>query len=283
VHGITLIAFIGSVFSPWYKFARRGGGGVPENHVTMNVALYGGAGKRWAMTERNAAALQRDENHLQIGPSGLHWDGTCLTATIEEVTFPLPGRIRGTIKLFPQGLATHEVKLDGIGLHRWSPIAPGARVEVEMEKPALRWKGTAYFDTNSGDAPLEEGFVGWDWSRAKLSDGTAVLYHGVRRGGEPFSVALRYNEAGLAENFDPPPEVTLPRTFWRMPRITRSEAGASVTQVLEDAPFYSRSVLRSRLLGQDVVAVHESLSLERFVKPWTQFMLPFKAPRALFR
>jgi carotenoid 1,2-hydratase len=39
-------------------------------------------------------------------------------------------------------------------------------------------------------------------------------------------------------------------------------------------------VLRSRLLGEDVTAVHESLSLDRFDTPWVQFMLPFKAPRA---
>jgi carotenoid 1,2-hydratase len=50
--------------------------------------------------------------------------------------------------------------------------------------------------------------------------------------------------------------------------------------VLEDAPFYTRSVLQTRVLGEDAVAVHESVSLERFVTPWVQFMLPFKAPRA---
>jgi carotenoid 1,2-hydratase len=282
VHGITLIAFIGSVFSPWYRFARRGGRlARPENHVCMNVALYGGNGKRWAMTERGAGALRRDATHLQIGPSSLHWDGTVLTAEIAETTCPIPGRLRGRIRVHPQALPTHEVFLDGAGLHRWSPIAPGARVEVEMVNPALRWQGTAYLDTNSGDTPLEEAFGGWNWSRAKVVGGTAVLYHGLRRTGDRFCVALRYDRHGNAENFDPPPEVTLPRTFWRMPRITRSEAGAQVVQGLEDAPFYSRSVLRSRLMGEEVTAVHESLSLDRFVTPAVQFMLPFKAPRAL--
>jgi carotenoid 1,2-hydratase len=247
----------------------------------MNVALYGGNGKRWAMTERGAGALRRDAAHLQIGPSSLHWDGTVLTAEIAETTCPIPGRLRGRIRVHPQALPTHEVFLDGAGLHRWSPIAPGARVEVEMVNPALRWQGTAYLDTNSGDTPLEEAFGGWNWSRAKVVGGTAVLYHGLRRTGDRFCVALRYDRHGNAENFDPPPEVTLPRTFWRMPRITRSEAGAQVVQGLEDAPFYSRSVLRSRLMGEEVTAVHESLSLDRFVTPAVQFMLPFKAPRAL--
>ena len=278
-HGITIIAFIGSVFSPWYKWARRNGGGNPENHVAMNVALYGRGGKRWAMTERNAASLQRDSQNLQIGRSSMHWDGTALTVTVDEVTAPIPSRLRGTLKLFPQGLATHEVKLDGVGLHRWSPIAPGARVEVSMAQPALTWQGTAYFDTNAGDAPLEEGFTHWDWSRAKLRDGTAVLYHGERLNGDRFCIALRYDQSGNAEAFSPPPEFTLPRSFWRMPRVTHSDSQARVVQVLEDAPFYTRSVLQSHLLGEKVLAVHESLSLTRFVTPWVQFMLPFKAPR----
>jgi len=267
------------VFSPWYKWARRGGGGDPFNHCAMNVALYGRGGKRWAMTERNAGALQRSANDLRIGPSGLHWDGTVLTANIQEITAPLPSRLAGKIRLLPTGLATRQTMLDGIGLHRWSPIAPGARVEVEMTHPDLRWQGTAYFDTNSGDAPLEEGFVGWDWCRAKLDQGMAVLYHGLRTSGETFCVALTYDEQGQAAAFDPPPEMALPKTFWRMNRTTRSDAPARVVQVLEDAPFYARSVLHSRLLGQDVTAVHETLSLRRFENPIVQLMLPFKAPR----
>jgi len=107
----------------------------------------------------------------------------------------------------------------------------------------------------------------------------AVLYHGLRTSGETFCVALTYDEQGQAAEFDPPPEMALPKTFWRMNRTTRSDAPARVVQVLEDAPFYARSVLHSRLLGQDVTAVHETLSLRRFESPIVQLMLPFKAPR----
>jgi carotenoid 1,2-hydratase len=245
----------------------------------MNVALYGRGGKRWAMTERGRDSLSRDARSLQIGPSGLHWDGTVLTANIHEITAPLPSRVRGQIRIFPPGIATRETLLDGIGLHRWSPIAPGARVEVEMTHPNLRWQGSAYLDTNSGDAPLEEGFVGWDWSRATQSDGVSVLYHGTRRGGERFCTALHYDKTNTAGDFQPPPESVLPQSFWRMARTTRSDSPARITQVLEDAPFYARSVLQTHLRGEDSIAVHESLSLDRFVAPWVQCMLPFKAPR----
>jgi len=272
------------VFSPWYKFARRGGRAAdPAQHCALNVALYGRAGKRWSMTERGAGALARDSENLKIGPSSLRWDGTTLSVDFSEITAPLPMRIRGTLRLSPQGLATHQVALDGIGRHRWSPIAPGAPVEVDLQSPALRWKGTAYFDTNSGDQPLEDAFTGWDWCRAPLDHGMAVLYHGQRRTGEAFCTALRYTTEGRAEPFEAPPGATLPATFWRIPRTTRCEPGASagVVATLEDTPFYARSLVSTRLLGQNVTAIHESLSLDRFVTPWVQCMLPFKAPRAL--
>ncbi len=282
-HGLTLIAFVGSVFSPWYRLARRRGGGLPARHCAMNLALYGAGGKRWAMTERGEGALERDADHLRIGPSALRWDGTTLTATIDEVTAPWPSRLRGTIRLHPGALSTHVVALDGAGRHRWSPIAPGARVEVALSHPEQCWQGHAYFDTNSGDEPLEEGFRSWDWCRAPLRDGVAVLYHGTRRDGGAFCTSLRYDSSGQAHDMPPPPPATLGKSFWGMQLGTRAEAGCTprVTQRLEDAPFYARSVIASRVCGQNVTAVHESLSLDRFVTPWVQAMLPFKAPRAI--
>jgi carotenoid 1,2-hydratase len=50
-------------------------------------------------------------------------------------------------------------------------------------------------------------------------------------------------------------------------------------QTLEDGPFYVRSLLRSQVLGQSVLAMHESLSLQRFSAGWVQMMLPFRMPR----
>ncbi len=283
-HGLTLIAFVGSVFSPWYRLARRGGGGQAENHCTMNVALYGAGGHRWAMTERPAAALSRTADRLQIGRSHLAWDGTALTAEVDEVTAPWPTRLRGTIRLHPDALATHGVALDGVGRHRWSPIAPAARVEVALRQPALSWRGHAYFDTNAGDEPLEDGFIEWDWCRAPLRQGVAVLYHGIRRDGAPFCTALRYDGAGQAQDFEPPPSALVGRSRWGMALRTLADPGAAprVTQRLEDAPFYARSVIATGVLGEPVAAVHETLSLTRFTAPWVQAMLPFKAPRAIW-
>ncbi|MBE7220467.1 MAG: hydratase, partial [Caulobacteraceae bacterium] len=48
---------------------------------------------------------------------------------------------------------------------------------------------------------------------------------------------------------------------------------------LLDAPFYARSVIGTRLLGQDVEAIHESVSLDRFRNPIIQTFLPWRMPR----
>lgn len=232
------------------------------------------------MTERGRASLERSLSHLAIGPSALSWDGTALTIAIDEVTAPLPARLRGRVRLMPGGVSDRTFALDAEGRHRWSPIAPGARVEVAFAQPDLRWSGTGYFDTNAGEIPLEHSFSTWHWSRASLKSGSAVLY--ACEGRPP--IAIRIDRSGAVREFAPPPEVALARTLlWRMPRATYADGAypARVVKTLEDSPFYSRSVLATRLFGEDATAVHESLSLDRFRQPWVQLMLPFRMPRAL--
>jgi carotenoid 1,2-hydratase len=279
-HGLTIIAFIGTVFSPWYTLARMGGAAAdPENHCCLHVALYG-APRRWAMTDRRRGALKRGGDFLQIGPSALHWDGEKLTIRIEEVTAPLPSRLRGTVVLRPEALSTRAFQLDPTGRHHWHPIAARSRVEVALESPALRWSGPAYFDTNWGAAPLEQDFVGWDWCRAPMPEATAILYNAQRRDGTAQSLALRVARDGTVTDFEPPPAVEMPRTLWRIARPTRAEdGGAQVVKTLVDAPFYSRSEIRTHLLGRQATAVHESLSLDRFASPSMYAMLPFRVPR----
>lgn len=279
--GITLIAFIGTVFSPWYALARRGGGGDPENHCCLNVALYGKP-RRWAMTDRRRGALSRGPDFLQIGPSRLDWDGETLTIHINEVTAPIPSRLTGVVRLRPKALGDRAFTLDTHGRHRWHPIAARSRIEVELTSPALRWSGPAYFDTNSGAAPLEEDFREWDWCRAPMPDATAILYNAQRRDGSRQSLALKATDDGAVTDMPVPPLATMPRTLWGIRRPTRSEDGqARVVRTLEDTPFYSRSEIRTHLLGQETTAVHESLELDRFVNPAMYAMLPWKVPRTL--
>lgn len=270
------------MFSPYYAWARRGGAAAePENFCTVNVALLGPRGGRWAMTERGRNALSRTANSYRLGNTRLGWTGEALDIWIDERTLPAWSPLRGLVRVWPQALTRHTEILDGAGLHRWSPIAPSARVEVDMRDPALRWTGTGYLDSNDGDGPLEETFSEWTWSRTALRDGTAILYDARHRAGTERNLALRIDHAGRVAPIASPPRAALPRTFWRIARETRADPpdAAHVTRTLLDAPFYARSEIRTRILGEDAPAMHESLSLDRFRVPAVQAMLPFRMPR----
>lgn len=213
----------------------------------------------------------------------MRWDGNSLEVEIDEITVPLPGRLRGRVRLHPAALTSHRYALDPGGRHHWWPAAPVARVEVSMQRPALDWQGHAYFDTNGGSEPLESGFRDWDWSRAALGDGScAILYDTRAADGAERQLALRFDGQGRAASFPPPARGALPATpIWRIDRGTRTERGttAQVRRTLEDTPFYARSLLATTLLGEPVTAVHESLSMLRFRQRWVQYLLPFRMPR----
>lgn len=281
LQALTVIAFIGSVFSPYYALARYRGRGDPLNHCAFNVALYGEEGKCWALTERTRHDLKRDELNLTIGPSSVSWDGDGLNFAIDERNIPLPSRIRGRIRILPSAIAGTVTSLDTGGLHNWLPIAPRARVQLEFEHPALSWNGTGYLDCNFGREPLERTFRQWDWSRAHTRDGTLVLYNVEQRDGSKFSVARRYDEAGNARDIPLPPAAELQTSFWRVPRPTRCDSGSRprLIKTLEDTPFYARSLIETTIGGERVTAIHESLSLDRVANPIVRAMLPFRMPR----
>jgi carotenoid 1,2-hydratase len=235
------------------------------------------------MTERGSRRLERDASSLRIGPSRLERRGDVLAIAIDEIAAPWPSRVRGTVRVTTRTWHDEVHRLDAAGRHEWQPIAPCARIEVELEQPASRWQGFAYVDSNRGSAPLEHDFARWHWSRAHDTSGkTTVLYDAQRRDGSTLGLALGFTPddaiAGLASA---PAECALPRSAWGIARSTRSDAGApaSVSKTLEDGPFYARSLVRSRIDGRATTAVHESLDLDRFASPWVQAMLPFRMPR----
>ncbi len=255
--------------------------------MALNVALYGRDTPRWTMTERGRGQLSRSASELAIGPSRVQWDGQALQIDIDEVCSPLPRRVRGRVRVHPQGLCRFVAPLDAAGRHRWGPIAPCARVEVELDRPGLRWSGHAYLDSNEGDEPVDCAFRTWDWSRATLRDGsTAVIYDlrpSPKAGGAGADrlIAQRFAPDGQSSPFEPPPRRSLPRSRWGLSRSQRSEDGTPVRvqQTLEDTPFYVRSVLGAALLGEPVTAVHETLHVPRLVSLPVQLMLPFRMPR----
>lgn len=268
------------MFSPYYAWKLRSGAANPDDHCALNVALYSKSARRWSMTERGERHCSRDATRFVIGPSQLHWDGQALRIHIEEIALPLPRRIRGTVTVHPQQLFNYSTPLHPLGAHRWGPLAPRARVEVDLSHPEQRWQGQAYLDSNEGDEPVSRAFRQWDWSRTPLPDGsTAVLYNLEPGTSDERLLALRFKRDGQVEDFDAPAIQRLPRTLWGIDRRMRSDGPVRVAQQLEDTPFYQRAVLHSRLLGHEVESFHETLNVPRLVSPVVQAMLPWRMPR----
>lgn len=265
------------MFSPYYAWSKDKD---PMNHCAVNVVLYGPDG-RWTMTERGRGSLRRSANHLAIGPSALHWTGDGLTIEVDEISPLIPRRVRGTIRVEPQAINPHPSVLDWKGRHIWHPFAPAARVSVDLAMPDMRWTGPGYFDMNRGDEPLADAFTSWSWSRAHVGDDTFVFYDARGLDDAARGLAFRFDGNGERVDVEAPPLADLPRGLWGMTRQTRCEAGrANVHRGLEDAPFYTRSLVETTLAGRRVVSMHESLSLPRFVNPLVRLMLPFRMPRA---
>ena len=236
------------------------------------------------MTERGQNAIERTAHQFTVGPSHLHWENGALTIQIDERVPLLGNKVQGSIKVFPEKLFKQVVELYDLGKHRWGPIAPSARVEVSFTNPALHWHGNAYFDSNEGDEAISKPFSEWDWSRAHLKDGsTAVIYDVRQKNGRERIIASKFNPDGTVESFAPPERVLLNKTAWRIDRNMRSEkhgdTSVALLSTFEDTPFYARSMLKSHLLGEEVISMHETLNVKRLESNIVQFMLPWRMPR----
>ena len=246
------------------------------------MALYGEGGKRWAMTERGRRHVHRNEREFVIGPSRVRWDGTSLVVDIDERCAPIPLRVQGQVRVTPPALCRFVAPLDAAGRHRWGPIAPCARIEVALSHPALRWQGHAYMDSNEGDEPVDRAFDDWDWSRATMANGdTSVIYDVRPLQGPGRVIARRFRPDGSHDPFEVPPRHPLPTSAWRIARQVRGDASPAprLVHTLEDTPFYVRSQIASRLLGEDVVSIHETLDVPRVASLPVRLMLPWRMPR----
>ncbi|WP_281968258.1 carotenoid 1,2-hydratase [Roseovarius nanhaiticus] len=275
---ISVIGFIGSVFSPWYAWSGRRD---PENHVCLNVATYGPGG-RFAMTDRGRSALRQSRDHLTIGPSSMRWDDGRLIIDIDEVSGPpIVSRMRGRVTLTPDAVTSVELPLTPDGSHVWRPFAPSCRIEVEMDAPGGTWSGHGYFDANFGTRALEQDFSFWTWGRYPTSSGTTCIYDAALRDGSSLDCAVHIAPDGSASVTDAPPRTAFKRTLWQIRRETRADPGTVPTQVLPmlDAPFYSRSAVTTQLNGEEVTGVHEALDLDRFASRLVKPMLAFRVPR----
>jgi carotenoid 1,2-hydratase len=159
-------------------------------------------------------------------------------------------------------------------------LSPSSRIEVDLKSPDLKWQGHAYLDSNEGDEPVERGFHTWDWSRARMRDGSSLVYYDMQApGSEDRVLSLRFTPQGEVEPIAVPPTHPLPKTGWRMTRRMRSAQAVRVHEQLEDTPFYQRALLQFEYAGESLLAFHETLSVPRLVSPVVQAMLPWRMPR----
>lgn len=275
---VSVIGFIGSVFSPWYRWSGRRD---PANHCCINVATYGPGG-RFTMTDRGRSALRQTASRLEVGPSMMRWDGKALVIDIDEVSGPpIISRVRGQIRVTPSAITGVELPLTPDGAHVWRPFAPTSTIEVELNSPGWQWQGHGYFDANFGTRALEDDFTYWTWGRYPTGSGSTCFYDATRLDGSELAAGIQFDADGSARTIPLPPKTKMRRSLWAVARETRADPGYQPRQVknMLDAPFYSRSAVMTQLDGAETVGVHEALDLRRFRSPLLKPMLAVRVPR----
>lgn len=275
---MSVIGFIGSVFSPWYRWSGRRD---PANHCCINVATYGPGG-RFTMTDRGRSALRQTASRLEVGPSMMRWEGGELIIDIDEISGPpLISRVKGQIRVTPSAITGVELPLTPDGAHIWRPFAPTSTISVALNSPGWQWQGHGYFDANFGTRALEDDFSYWTWGRYPTNGGSTCFYDATRLDGSELAAGIRFDAAGQAEAISLPPKARMRRSLWAVARETRADAGYQPRQVknMLDAPFYSRSAVKTQLDGIETTGVHEALDLVRYRNPLLKPMLACRVPR----
>ncbi|MCU0658515.1 MAG: carotenoid 1,2-hydratase [Polyangiaceae bacterium] len=279
---IVIIAMLGNPFSAAYAAARARGPAPALSFCSMNIAVYGRRASAWCLEERRVTPLHRSGSGVAIGASAMRWRGDDLIVEIDErttpVLWPFRSPVRGRLILRPETLSGLDLTIDAAGQHRWWPVAPLARIEVELSEPDLRFSGHGYHDANAGELPLEATFDAWNWSRARTPRGAVIAYDAEERSGARRSTFFRLTPDGQREDLGEAPPLPLPSTRYLLPRSTHADRSSTpqVLRRLEDSPFYARSLLQVTLDGQPAVSMHESLSLQRFREPWVQRAIPYR-------
>jgi len=235
------------------------------------------------MTDRGRKALHTSANTFTVGPSSMHWNGKELVIDINEISSPpVISRVRGQVRVRPAAITDVELPLCPDGAHIWRPFAPTSHITVDLEGPGNQWEGHGYFDANFGTRALEQDFSYWTWGRYPHGDGSVCFYDAQRLDGSDLSVGFKFDAMGQPTVMQtPPPKKSFKRSLWQVRRETRADAGFDPHQVqnMLDAPFYSRSMVRTKIDGEDTVGVHEALDLTRFRSPLLKPMLAVRVPR----
>jgi carotenoid 1,2-hydratase len=279
---LVVIAMVGNPFSPRYARAREHGPASAMRYASMNVALYGRsrAQHAWTLEERTIVAEDCAPTRLALGRSAIYWQGDRLIIDVDERTtsvFSMRRRLRGRIVFYPEVLSGLELAIDAQGLHRWWPLAPLGRLEAKFAEPDVRFSAPAYCDANAGDVALDESFSTWSWSRARGRDAAYLTYDVQALEGDAPSHALRVSKHGPVTEIDTTIS-QLGRSRWGLERMARADRGATpqIVRSFEDGPFYTRASIRTRLGGETVRAMHETLAAHRLRRGWVRFCTGYR-------
>jgi len=294
-YAVTAIAFVGSVFSPYYARARkRSAQADPNHHCALNLIFYErGKTPVWIFREyAQTTVIERTATRFALGHSVVETRGAQEVWSFRERTTPfpklIPREIVGSITLdnpYPWAPAA-PVLLAAQGQHQWWPMTPKTRLTVNVPALGWQWQGDGYCDANAGEAPLEDAFSSWSWGRFHLPDGaTLIAYDAVARHEAPLSLRLHASAAGdrIAYESESLPLVTCATSRWGLPVSAPGSVGGPrpvVQQTFEDTPFYARHQVQTSLGGTLTNGVVETLSLDRFQARWVRNLLPFRLRRA---
>ena len=277
---LSVIGFIGSVFSPWYAWSGRRD---PDNHVCINVATYGPGG-RFTMTDRGrsraapVAAPLRGRPVLDDMGRGAARD----RRRRDRVAADRCRRVRGQIASDPAAITGSELPLTVDGAHVWRPFAPrlgdrgrsgGAR--LAMVRPRLFRCQLRHPRAGDRISPSGPGAA----SRIAVALPAFTTQHGCD--GTELGAGFRFGADGQAREIEPPPRTRLsPVALAGAPRNalrcgTRPEAGAEHARRAVLFPLSRADGDRRR----SRTGVHEALDLRRFRSPLLKPMLALRVPR----
>ena len=262
---LTCIWFLGSPFSPYYRFAVQGQPADPYSHNALFFALYHhGRLHAYHFTRFPLAQIRAAETLplcLEFGPNTLNMTapGTWRLDIADEngngrhlaasLTFSAP----------PLAAAAAENSaLDGD--HSWLPAAPFCRVSGgitlrEAHNPGcerIEFAGTGYHDHNWGRLPFDAALRDWFWARAALGGERSVILYHVRPHRGPAVSHLLLFDAGRLAFHDAQAQVTLDKPVWNgfgtryFSRL--SACGGELCAVfqfgkrLDSSPFYIRAL-----------------------------------------
>lgn len=284
--GLVLIWSYGLPFLPGLaRDARRGTPRSPQDHPSLNLAVYtGGECRFYLLQTYEPAAPSRDEAWCRLGASTLESVASPGARTVTarlDLTLPDGRRLTGTVTA-----AGHAVRFDQrpdadpAGGHSWTPLLMAATGHAELAIDGAAWlslTGHAYHDRNACRVPLHElGCARWIWGRAPTRAGERVWYLLWRDDGTLTAWGISVAATGEARWTPLAVQATGRRWSWwglRWPRRMQLtgdgwDAQVSLDDVLDDGPFYLRFQARYREGQEESVGVGELVVPDRIDRGW---------------